>query len=105
MSIQDEVLVRTVGEETCLEHQGGTGGIGKVALGKRSQQPLVFRIGLAIHPVGIDLLPAVMVETELEAGDQEAGKTVVAPLFEFYVEHRKHIRSESLGSPRLQPGE
>src|SRR3954469_8433480 len=96
VSIQDEVLIRTIGKEAGLEHQSGTGGIGEIALGKRPQQPLVLGIGLAIHPIRIDLLSTVMIAAEFEARDQEAGKPVVAPLLQFYVEDRKYIGGESL---------
>src|SRR5215212_2698143 len=105
VQVQDEVLVRTVGEETGLEHQCGTVCVGEVALGKHPQQPLVLRIGLAIHPIGIDSLLAVVGAAALEARYQEAGKAVVAALLQLDVKDGKHIGCESLRAARLQPGE
>ena len=100
VAVQDEVAVGAVGEEARLEHEGGSGPVGKVAPREGAEQLLVLRLGLAVHRVGIHLLPPVMVLAELEAGDEEAGEAVVAALLDLQVEDGEGARQEVLGPGR-----
>ena len=101
--VEDEVAVRAVGEQAGLEHQGRSGTVGEVAPGEGPEQLFVLRLGLAVHRVGIDLFPPMMVLPELEAGNEKAGEAVVAAFLHFQVEDREGARREVLGAGRLEP--
>lgn len=64
MLVDDEVIVRGVGEHIGRKPHRGAGPIRKIVLGKFPEEALVFRF--AVHHVGINVLPAVSAAAKLE---------------------------------------
>ena len=64
--IEDEMLVRGVGEHAGAQGHGRAVGGREVARGRLAQRRFVDRARLALEIVGVDLLLEMMVETDLE---------------------------------------
>ena len=105
MQAQEEVLVGRVLEQARLQRGRRPGSVREVPLGELTQELLVALGRLAVELVRVAFLLEVVVAAELEAGDAEDGKSVVAALLDDQVEDREALRLEELRSQRIEPGE
>src|ERR671917_1268248 len=103
--VDDEVVVRRVGEHAGLQVHRRPAPVGEVALGEVPQHPLVAVVGLAVVVVGVDDLFEVVVLAELETGDTVNREAVETSLVHEQVEDGELFRAEALGAGRLEPGE
>src|SRR5579885_3507365 len=103
--VEDEVLVRRIGEQAGVERECWPGALGEVALGETAQNALVFGFEPAVILIGIHLLPAVMIAPELEARDTEDRESVVAAFLDQQVEDGEGAVPEPFGAAGRQPGE
>src|SRR5205085_6526684 len=101
--VNDEVLIRAVGELTHLKRHGRPGTVREITLGKLAQNRLVFRVTITINAVRVHSLLEVVVAAELEPRYAEDRQTVVVPVFDGDDEHGKAVWREPLRMLRLQP--
>ena len=105
MQVDDEVVVRRVGEHAGLEVHRRPAAVGEVALGEIPQQLLVVVVRLAVEGLGVDDLFEVVVLPELEARDAVHREAVEAPLVNEQVEDGEVLGPEPFGAGGLEPGE
>ena len=70
---------------------------GKVTGHNIAQEPLIARMTLKVHLIGIHSLSKVVVLAQFEAGHGEDGISVEATSFEHDIENRKSLRSKQFG--------
>src|SRR5205823_4268878 len=102
-AIDDEVLVRRIGEETGLHREHRSVRVRKVAADAFAQHALVLGMARAIHRVGIDTLAAMMVAADLEPRASVRRKAVERAGGYVDVENRKRADGEPLRPQRLGP--
>src|SRR5688572_16867460 len=103
--VEDEMLVRGIGEQAGAQRHGRAVGRWEVASRRLTQGRFVDRGRLPLEIVGDHLLPEMMVETDLEARHVIMRESVVTSFRNHQVEYRKPLRGEKRRLQGRKPAE
>ena len=103
--VEDEMLVRGIGEHAGAQGHGRAVRRRKVACRRLAQRSFVVGVGLSLEIVRVDPLLQMMVKADLESRHVVLWEAVVSPLRDHQVEHRKALWDEELRLQGREPAQ